>query len=133
MSYATIDELKTFGINPDALTGIDDPRLQAALDAASGVADGYLASRFTLPLTGTIPVDLKQRVCDMAAWFALKARGINPESNESVKDGYDQAIAWLRDVSRGLVKPQVTDSPVETITNAQTRTPIILSNPKRNW
>ena len=128
MSYATIAQLKQVGVNADALVGISDPDLQAALDSASSMADGYLATRFTLPLVAPYPADLIQHTAGLAAYLAIRTRGFDPNASPSVRMGYEDAVGWLKDISRNLVHPQVTES-----SSSGNVEPIVLSNPPRRW
>lgn len=155
-SYATPGDLVVHGGVPDALTDIPVPDQQAALDSASTVADGYLRSRFTLPLipSGTAPlwpVDLVSAVCRIAYYTLLSARGFNPEqgSDSNIRSRYNDAMAWLKDVAKGNVTPMVTDSSVngalggpfvvqpvlsDTVTNPDGSAAIVVSAPSaRGW
>jgi phage gp36-like protein len=88
-----------------ALQGIPPEKLEAALDAASAEADGYLAARKVLPLTSW-GADLKLHVCAMATWHAMRGRGFSTQegANEVVRMGYQDAVAWLTKVSSGTVQ-----------------------------
>src|ERR1035437_8892380 len=105
--YATSIDLTRLSLPASALVGVDPGEQQAALDAASDVADGYLASRFKLPLLPPFPGDLVQVVCDLGAYLCMKRRGFNPEGDPNIVKGYDDAIGWLEGVSRNLVTPAV--------------------------
>jgi phage gp36-like protein len=129
MAYATTTDLAQVGVNADALAGIDNASLTAALASASAVADGYLTSRYVLPLIAPYPADLVQHVCGLAAYFAIKARGFDPNANPTIRFGYEDAMSWLRDISRNLVHPQVTES----ARPAGSVEPIIISRPRRGW
>lgn len=128
-SYATPADLRALSVSADALAGIDDPTLQVAIDSASGRADGYLRSRYTLPITN-VSDDLKQVVCDMAAYIALKVRGFNPEGNELLVKGWDDALKWLQQVASGLVSPALGDSSGGTPVPSA---PVVISNCRRGW
>lgn len=111
-SYATPADLKSLSLAAAALTGVDDPSIQAAIDAASSVADGYLGSRYTLPITGH-GQDLTRAVCNIAAYDLLSVRGYNPDpgGNDNIRQRYDDAIRWLERVSAGTVSPaDIADS-----------------------
>jgi phage gp36-like protein len=102
MAYATRTDLTRFGLPTAALTGVSTDAQDAALEAASDVADSYMRSRYALPLTG-YGDDLKRAVCHVAAWDLLTTRGYDPArgGDEAVKLRHDTAIAWLKDVSAG--------------------------------
>jgi phage gp36-like protein len=102
MAYATRADLYRLGIKQAALTNVSTDDQDAALEAASDVADSYLRSRYVLPLTSWGD-DLKRAVCGIAAWDLLSTRGIAPNNNgnDATKDKSAAAVAWLKDVSAG--------------------------------
>lgn len=111
-SYATLADLTQLGIASAALSGIGNTDRQAALDAGSTMADGYLGSQFKLPLISPFPLDLRMHVCAVAAFILLKTRGFDPENptDMAIRDGYTDAVKWFRDVADGRAIPVVTDS-----------------------
>jgi phage gp36-like protein len=112
VQYATLDDLAQLGLKRLATAGITDADLNAALVAASELADGYLRAQFMLPLVSW-GADLRRHVAMLAAWDILSAqRGFNPDgpANEIWLQRHDQAMAWFRDISRGVVSPNVIDS-----------------------
>lgn len=128
MSYATVAEMKQVGINADALTGLSDADLQQALDSASSVADGYLRSRYYLPIQSPYPDDLVLRVAEIGAFLALKARGFSPDANPEIRMGYKDAIDWLEGVSMNRIQPAITDSRPSSAAE-----PRIVSKASRGW
>ncbi len=75
---------------------VDDPVLIAVLARADSLIDGYLATRYALPLTAPYPVALVAVECELARYWLF-----DDAAPDRVKDGYDQAIAWLKDVAAG--------------------------------
>lgn len=67
-----------------------------ALTAASEEADSYLATRYAVPLSVPPPEHLVQATCDIAR-YRLYAGAADQE----VQNRYEQAVAWLKDVSAG--------------------------------
>ncbi len=110
-TYADPDDLVALSIISDALTDIAEETQEQALEAASMTADSYFRLRYKLPLSN-VGLDVKQAVCNIAAYNLLAARGYNPETgdNESVRTRYEDAIKWLRDVSNTVAIPSFTDS-----------------------
>lgn len=106
MAYATRDELASLSVASRALAKIPAEQQDAALNAASRLADGYLNMRYRMPLT-LWGDDLKQAVCDIAAFRLMKARGFNPESAdaEMLQEGERQAIKWLEALAAGKINP----------------------------
>jgi phage gp36-like protein len=105
-AYGTQTDLAQLGTVPaDVLATISSDDQNAELEAQSRVADSYLAARFILPLSA-YGKDLVNAVCSMAAYVLMARRGYAPDGHDSVfRQRFDDAIAWLRDVSRGLVSP----------------------------
>lgn len=95
----------------DAFDGLSDATIDAALVWASGVALSYLRKRYKPPLVSW-GEELKSAVGEIAQWKLLARRGIRPGSgnNEIAEKRYDDAIAWLRDVAKGLVEVDCVDS-----------------------
>jgi phage gp36-like protein len=105
-SYATPTDLTTLSVSAGALTGFTNADIQASIDVASQICDGYLNDQFTLPLT-TWGMDLRIHVCNMAVYLLLSRRGFNPTSTDTtIRDRYDDALSWLTDVARGRINPQ---------------------------
>jgi phage gp36-like protein len=80
-------------------TTIDDTVVTRALDDATAMADGYLGKQYTLPLSVT-PERLTKVVADVARYYL---HGKRAEKDGPVARGHDEALAWLKDVARGLV------------------------------
>lgn len=106
MAYATRAELTTLAIPASALGGISTERQDAALEAASRLADGYLNARYRLPLT-SYGSDLKRAVCDIAAFILMKARGFSPETADAdmLQTAERSAVKWLEGIAAGKISP----------------------------
>lgn len=104
--YAVRDDLTTYSLTAAALTGTSTAAQDKALVAASMIADGYLSSRFQLPLT-TWGEDLKRQVCEIAAYILMKRRGFSPElaDADQLKGGHDSAMKWLEGIAGGRITP----------------------------
>ena len=128
--YATTTQLAQLAIPSNALTGISSDDQNAQLQAASAVADGYLRSHYGVPLV-SYDLDLSLRVSQIAAYYLLQRRGFLNENQESnFRKGLEDALAWLRDVSKGLVGlSDVTDG-TDSIDEGG---PIVLSNDVRGF
>ncbi|HEY1136575.1 MAG TPA: DUF1320 domain-containing protein [Xanthomonadaceae bacterium] len=106
MPYATLQHLvDRFG--EDELIRISDRDNTGAIDAgvvagkladADAEIDGYLAGRYTLPLT-TVPEALRRIACDVARYHLYDDR-----VTEAVQKRYDDAIKFLRMVAKGEVQ-----------------------------
>ena len=102
MAYATRADLYRLGLREEAFSAVSTTDQDAAIEAASDVADSYLRARYVLPLTG-YGDDLKSVVCRIAAYELLATRGYAPGvgGDESLEARHDKATAWLKDVSTG--------------------------------
>jgi len=104
MPYATQQDLiDRFGadeliqLTDDDNAGvINTDRVTQVLGDASTRIDGYLASRYTLPLT-TVPPALTQYACDIARYILAKD---TPTDTMSAR--YDEAIKFLGRVASGV-------------------------------
>lgn len=76
---------------------IDATVLGRALADADAEINGYLASRYTLPLVNVPPV-LVAKASDMARYYLYDTR-----VTEAVKTRYDDAVKWLVSLAKGLV------------------------------
>lgn len=109
MPYASTDDLITrFGelelIQQTDLTGsgvVGQVMVSRALDDATGIIDGYVSSRYPLPLA-VIPALLVTLCCDLVR-YALYVDAAPP----IVAMRRDQAIAQLRDIAAGRLRLDV--------------------------
>jgi phage gp36-like protein len=91
---------------------IDTAVVNAALTSTDAVIDGYLSSRYALPLV-TIPA-LVQDVALAVAIYKLHAYAPDPKIDADYKD----AMRTLRDIASGAVRLTVAgNTPAETGTS----------------
>jgi len=76
---------------------IDDNVINQAIADASAEMDGYLASRYSLPLA-TVPQTLKPLCCNIARYKLY-----DEQASEQVTKRYDAAIKFLFSVSKGEI------------------------------
>ena len=76
----------------------------SAIDDAKAKIDGYISGRVTLPLIEVPPI-LKLFACDMARYYLY-----DESPTDVVKTRYEEAIAFLKDVSKGSVSLGINDS-----------------------
>jgi phage gp36-like protein len=84
------DRENTGAINADVVA--------SKLADADAEIDGYLAGRYTLPLT-SVPEALRRIACDIARYHLYDDR-----VTEAVQKRYDDAIKFLRMVAKGEVQ-----------------------------
>jgi len=123
MAYATRTDLTTLSIPTRALSGISEAQQDAALEAASRLADGYLNHRYQLPIV-EYGSDLKKAVCDMAALMLMKGKGFNPELADAdmLLTGHKDAIKWLEGIAAGKISPYGFQDSSQTQANVEDAT-----------
>lgn len=106
MPYATLQHLVA-RFEEDELVRLSDRENTGAINAdvvaskladADAEIDGYLAGRYTLPLT-TVPEALRRIACDIARYHLYDDR-----VTEAVQKRYDDAIKFLRMVAKSEVQ-----------------------------
>lgn len=130
-SYATVTDLTTYGINPVAVANIDAVTLQNQCNAASGIADGYLAGRYNMPLLTPYSPALVMYVTWIAAFLTMSVRGYNPDAGADalILDKYEKAVAWLEGVQRQRIHdPAIIQS---AIAPPAYQLPQVLTKPAR--
>ncbi len=85
---------------------VDEPKVQAALDRAASLVDGYVLARYPALADLTqqeIPAALAGAVADIARWFLRDKAGDKGAVDEVVRQRYEDALTWLRRVQSGEV------------------------------
>lgn len=115
----------------ERLSKFSDEALEAFLQDATDLANGYFPSRYALPLTSW-GGDLERAVCAIAFFDALSQGGFNPESSADAVfvTRHDTAVRWLEQISQGRVTPAwLVDATPETVEGGSSMT----SKPRRGW
>lgn len=103
MTYATRADLEQ-RYGADEIAQRESALAPGALDHALGDADalinGYLAGRYSLPLTA-IPPNLPQMACCIARYNLM-----GEAATERARNDFKDAMAWLKDVEAGRVQLQ---------------------------
>ncbi len=86
-------------------TTVDTGILNAAIGDASALADSYISSRYSLPLSST-PSALARQVGDVARYYLFGSRA---DVGGTVERSYKDALAWLTNVAKGVVKLDLPD------------------------
>ena len=87
----------------------DADKIARALDDAAALIDGYIGQRFPLPLTPP-PAVLKNLSIDIAVYRLATDAGLLAED---MRRRYEDAIAFLRDVAKGVATLPVPRLPGE--------------------
>lgn len=111
--YATLDDLKTLCGDEELiqLTDRADPPsgemdvevITAALVAATGEINGFVAAQYQLPLA-EVPIQLQDLACDIARYRLYKT-GVTTQ----VRQRYEDAIKALERIAKGVVKLPIAD------------------------
>ena len=88
---------------------IDKSRLIAAIMASQAEADGYLASRYTVPLAPPIPLLVKTAVKDRARFRLHRT-----EAPEGVRLAAAEALVTLKGLATGTMKLPQAETPPAT-------------------
>jgi phage gp36-like protein len=114
-AYATQADFAQLGLPAKATTGIAYADIDAALEVASRQVDSYIGSRYDLPLV-SFDMSVTIAVCSIAAYNLLSRRGFaaGAADAEIVRQRYEDALGWCKDVARGLALPGVTTTTDQT-------------------
>lgn len=107
MAYATLqDAIDLYGedyvlvsVDRDVNGAVDDDAVTAAFANASSKADSYLSERYSVPVT-PVPDALVECVVDLAIYRLSSGPGAGL-TDEKAKRA-DAALAWLKDIAKGL-------------------------------
>ncbi len=113
MSYADSSDLlkllpeeTLIGLTDDEDLGtVNSGRVDAALETATVVIDGYLASRYNLPFSSTPPI-LKSICVDLAGHLLHIRRDLNSEMWEK---RHENAIRFLEKIGEGKLSLGVAE------------------------
>ncbi|HAK16757.1 MAG TPA: DUF1320 domain-containing protein [Acinetobacter junii] len=103
-------------------------KLNAAMNEANSEIEGYIASRYSLPLQTTPPF-LQSLACHMARYYACTGA---MSDNDPIKSRYENAVKSLKEISKGTIalggSPVGESSPVQTSNNS-----VVLSVGRRHF
>jgi phage gp36-like protein len=110
-AYCTRADLTNLGISADALRSISTAQQDAVILATSDEMNGYLGSKYKLPLTAW-GQDVVLMCARLAIYTLIAARGFDPQNpgDEQLLQAHDMAERWLKRISDGDLALTVTDS-----------------------
>ncbi len=113
--YGSETQLISLSITQAAAARFGSTAMDAALQAASSIADSYINSVFVLPLQASPQgwdMSLTLAVCNIAAYLLYCQFGFNPNApaDKLIQQRYDQALSWLKSISEETVTPNWIDS-----------------------
>ncbi|MCC6213734.1 MAG: DUF1320 family protein [Polyangiaceae bacterium] len=132
MAYATTADFAELGLPGQATADWPGTSVEAALDAASARVDSYLRKRYGVPIPAP-GADLVETTCALAAWTVLCTRGFDPmrPGDQSVRQRYEDAVAWLEAVAAGKVEP--VDAADDATPATDEGAPTVESDEERGW
>lgn len=116
MTYATRADLEErYGVDELAQreTMLPPNAVDKALADADALIDGYMAGRYTVPLS-PVPANLPRVACQVARYLVLGAA-----ADERARQDYEDAVSWLKDVAAGRVI--LTEAAAAATTTVQAR------------
>ena len=103
-------------------------KLNAAMNEANSEIEGYISSRYSLPLQTTPPF-LQSLACHMTRYHACTGA---MSDNDPIKTRYENAVKSLKEISKGTIalggSPVGESSPVQTSNNS-----VVLSVGRRDF
>lgn len=104
-------ELASLGLRAQALASVSTPDQDAEIEASTGIARSYLRQRYqgTQLTAAVVDPAYKGALAKIATHRILSTRGYDPEkaSDAIVLENHDQALRFLRDVSKGVASLDV--------------------------
>lgn len=132
MTYATFQEMLD-AIGRDEMITLTDrdnvgepqePVAQTALDDATDTINGYLTTKYDLPLSSN-PKSLRRYAIDIAVYFLA---GSHNQLTDDIKDRYKAAISFLKDVAAGKAGLG-TEEPKSEVTDADGSDNVLFDTP----
>lgn len=124
--YCTAQNVAELSLPPATLAKVPAIEQAIACLAATDEAVSYLAAVYDMPLTSWGNA-LRLHCSNMAAYHAMKRRGMNPDTDTTIRLGYTDAIAWLKGAARS--DPTIVDS-TPTVSG---QGPYVTSQLPRGW
>lgn len=114
MAYTTVAEIKKAIseeivkqlTDDDNIGEIVEANVTAAIARADAEIDGYCAVKYSVPFS-TVPAVVAGLSLDMSIYYLYKRRTVS----EDVQKSYDNAIARLKDIAKGLLSLGVDPPP----------------------
>ncbi len=129
---ASLTDLAALGLAVSAFpASITDAVKTAHLLAASGLVLSYVKKRHALPLASW-GQDLIRATVALATFSLMALRGFDPANaaDQLVLKGHDDAIVWLRDVSRG--DAELVDC-IDATDSTDEASPLVESDEALGW
>lgn len=105
------EELVRLTTNSATATSVAATPVDEAIADAEGEIDSYIGKRYSVPLTD-IPKVIVRHGVSIAVYYLYSSKGTG-RGDENIKDNYDNAITFLKDVAAGRAVLQGASSNVE--------------------
>ncbi len=108
----------------DKLTESNEDNLNSAISAADSLIDSYAVNVTTVPLD-SVPEIIKQFSYDIATFF-LHDRIQYSDIPQRVKDKYDAALNYLKDLAQGKANlPGIAEDVIESTVQYSVNAPVM--------
>lgn len=102
--YCHPEDITRYGLPLRSIPNESRETLVEMCLAATDVSDGFVGAAYTLPLLAW-GHDLKLHTAKIATRLLLDQRGWDPEKDEPIVVGYDNAMSWLSKLGKGHIAP----------------------------
>lgn len=114
-------QLLQLATEDDTVDVVDQSVIEDAIEAADAEIDSYCAVKYSVPFS-TVPKRIKNLSADIATYNLFKKRSATVGMPESIRDSYEDAIAFLKDVSAGKASLGIDPPPTNnSVTNAKVK------------
>lgn len=111
MAYCTVADLKSHGLNPEAFASKSATQKREAITSWANYMDGYLGSRYTLPILTPFPPVLVECNAALAACALIDSNGRDPDADKGVDTLKKFWVDWLHEVQdKETTPPGIIDS-----------------------
>ncbi len=119
MAYIVRDDLKG-QISEEQLTQLtdddkagtpDENKINRAIAEAEAEVNGYVATKYAVPVAAPTPVLLKSLSIDIAIYRLWRRRQRVPDEN---RKAYEDAVAKLKDIAKGVLTLGIDPAPAES-------------------
>lgn len=133
MAYCTVADLKTHGLNPEAFANKSATQKREAIRSWADYMDGYLGSRYTLPILSPFPSVLVECNAALASIALLDNAGRDPDSSKNVDSLKKFWVDWLHEVQDKETSPPgiIDSSPGSTPGSTPSGTRRVISSSSR--
>lgn len=128
--YCVPEDISEDIVREVAIAELTETRRVNACLRASDEADGYLRSRYTMPVTAWSR-DLRLHSAELAAAYLFTYRGTDPNSPDMlIYDARNTAKQWFDRLQAGRIEPDITDSSDPVVYGAGVA---VASDARRGW